>query len=146
MKVIFKLILVIDVSFNIDLKWMSPDLTDDTSTLVQVMAWCHQAPCHYMSQYWPRSMSPYGVTRPQGVELTHYVTLFWACSTNWFKLGDNNCSSATKQNNVFLIAELWILVWNYVENLQKWRHYNNRIEMNNGRILQTARNTKICVL
>ena len=34
------------------------------STLVQAMAWCHQAPSHYLSQYWSRSMSPYGVARP----------------------------------------------------------------------------------
>ena len=26
-----------------------------TSTLVEVMAWCHQAPSHYLSQCWPRS-------------------------------------------------------------------------------------------
>ena len=43
---------------------MSMDLTDDMSTLVQVMAWCHQASSHYLSQCWPRSM-PYGITRPQ---------------------------------------------------------------------------------
>ena len=30
------------------------------STLVQVMAQCHQAASHYMSQCWSRSMSPYG--------------------------------------------------------------------------------------
>ena len=31
------------------------------STLVQVMAWCRQAPSHYLSQCWPRSMSSYGI-------------------------------------------------------------------------------------
>ena len=46
---------------------MSQGLTDDKSTLVQVMAWCRQATSHYLSQFWPRSMSPYGVTRPQWV-------------------------------------------------------------------------------
>ena len=46
---------------------MSLDLTDDKSTLVQVMAWCRQATSHYLSQCWPRSMSQYGVTRPQWV-------------------------------------------------------------------------------
>ena len=40
---------------------MSLDLTDGKSRLVQVMAWCHQAPSHYLSQWWPRSMSPYGI-------------------------------------------------------------------------------------
>ena len=40
-------------------------LSHDTSTLVQVMAWCCQTTSHYLSQCWHRSMSPYGVTRPQ---------------------------------------------------------------------------------
>ena len=68
--VIFKQILVIDgwgISCEIALIWMSPDFTDDQSTLVQVMAWCRQATSHYLSQCWPRSLSPYGVTRPQWV-------------------------------------------------------------------------------
>ena len=46
---------------------MPLDLTDDKSTLVQVMAWCHQAASHYLSQCWPRAMAPNGVTRPQWV-------------------------------------------------------------------------------
>ena len=33
------------------------------------MAWCHQATSHYLSQCWPRSMSPYGITRPQWVKI-----------------------------------------------------------------------------
>ena len=73
--VIFKQILVIDgwgISCEIALIWMSLDFTDDQSTLVQVMAWCRQQTSHYLSQCWPRSLSPYGVTRPQWVngELT----------------------------------------------------------------------------
>ena len=68
--VIFKQISVIDgwrICCEIALIWMSLDFIDDQSTLVQVMAWCRQATSHYMSQCWPRSMSPYGVTRPQWV-------------------------------------------------------------------------------
>ena len=49
------------------LRWMPLTLTDDKSTLVLIMAWCHQATSHYLSQCWPRSMSPNGVTRPQWV-------------------------------------------------------------------------------
>ena len=56
-------------SYNNTLIWMSLDLTDDKSTLVQVMAWCHQATSHYLSQCWPRSVSPYGITRQQWVKL-----------------------------------------------------------------------------
>ena len=68
--VIFKQILVIDgwgISCKIALIWMSLDFTDDQSTLVQVMAWCHQAASHYLDQCWPRSISPYGVASPQWV-------------------------------------------------------------------------------
>ena len=57
------------ISYEIDLRWMPLDLTDDKSTLVQVMAWCRQATSHYLSQCCPRSMLPNGVTRPQWVEL-----------------------------------------------------------------------------
>ena len=31
------------------------------------MAWCREATSHYMSQCWPRYLSPYGVTSPQWV-------------------------------------------------------------------------------
>ena len=52
---------------EIALRWMPLDLIDDKSTLVQVMVWCRQATSHYLSQCWPRSMSPNGFTRPQWV-------------------------------------------------------------------------------
>ena len=52
---------------EIAMRWMSLDHTDDKSTLVQVMAWCREATSHYLNQCWPRSMLPYGITRPQWV-------------------------------------------------------------------------------
>ena len=67
-RVIFKLILVTNgwgIYCEIALRWMSMNPTDDKSTLVQVMAWCCQATSHYLSQCWPRSLSPYSVTRPR---------------------------------------------------------------------------------
>ena len=76
--VIFKQILVIDgwgISCEIALIWTSLDFTVDQSTLVQVMAWCCQATSHYLSQCWPRSLSPYGITRPQWVK--SYALLCW---------------------------------------------------------------------
>ena len=66
-----KQISVIDgwsISCEIALIWMSLDFSDDQSKLVQVMAWCHQATSHYLSQCWPRPLLPYGVTRPQWVK------------------------------------------------------------------------------
>ena len=77
-QVIFKLIVVIDgwfISCKIALRWLSLELTDDKSTLVQVMAWCRQATSHYLSQCWPRSMSPHGVNRPQWVEVRYVKPL-----------------------------------------------------------------------
>ena len=68
-KVIFKLTLVNGgwcISYEIALRLMPQDLTDK-STLVQVMAWCRQATSHFLSQWWPRSLSLYGVIRPQWV-------------------------------------------------------------------------------
>ena len=39
------------------------------SMLVQVMAWCCQAPSHYLNQYWPKSMMPYDITKLQWVNV-----------------------------------------------------------------------------
>ena len=49
---------------------MSQNVTDDYSTLVQVMTCSHQATSHYLSQCWPRSLSPFGITKPQWVNFT----------------------------------------------------------------------------
>ena len=78
--VIFKQILVIDgwgISCEIALIWMWLDFIDDQPTLVRVMAWCHQATSHYLGQCWPRSLSSYGVTRPQWVNRILHTTLCW---------------------------------------------------------------------
>ena len=65
--VIFNLVLLIGIfrSFHDNTRRMPQDLTDDKSTLVQVMAWCRQATSHCLSQSWLSSLSPYGVARPQ---------------------------------------------------------------------------------
>ena len=51
------------ISWRIALRWMLHNF-NDKSTLVQVMAGCHQAPGHYLSQCSPRSLS-YRATKPQ---------------------------------------------------------------------------------
>ena len=55
------------ISCKITLSWMSLNFSDDQSRLVQVMAWCRQATSHYLNQCWHRSLSPYGIIRPQWV-------------------------------------------------------------------------------
>ena len=77
---IFNLVLLIGIftsSKDNALRWMAWDLTDYKSTLVQVMAWCRQATSHYLSQCWPSSMSPYGVTRPQWVKWKRPLMLYF---------------------------------------------------------------------
>ena len=57
------------IECEITLRWMSLDLTDDKSTLVQVMAWHRQATSHNLNQCRLRYWVPYGVTRPQCVNV-----------------------------------------------------------------------------
>ena len=77
---IFQIISVIDgwgISCELALRWMSLDLSDNKSTLVQVMAWCRQATSHYLNQCWPRSSMPYGITRSQ------WVNTLWPRNAIW---------------------------------------------------------------
>ena len=98
-EIMLKLISVNDgwgFSCETTLMWLSLDPTYDKSTMVQVMAsWqdditsasvdpnlcCHMAslghnvtaPSHYLNPCWPKSMLPYGVTRPQWVNLVNFI-------------------------------------------------------------------------
>ena len=64
---LISLINILSIFCEIAIRWMPQHLTDHESTLVQIMAWCRQATSHYLSQCWPRSLSPYDITRPQWV-------------------------------------------------------------------------------
>ena len=84
---------------------MPQDLTDDKSTLVQVMAWCRQAASHYLNQCWPRSPMPYGVTRPQWVNwLSPGV-----CGFHDFKM------PVGEQQGTLLMMEKSFLKWSPVQ-------------------------------
>ena len=86
------------ISCEIALRWMLLDLTDDESTLVQVMDWCLQAPSHYLSQCWPRSMPQYGITRPQ-----------WVDDHCWFVFVFD-ASNASEFTKMLLMGELWSVI------------------------------------
>ena len=90
---IFKIILAVYgwfISYEMALKAISLDLADDKSALVQVMYWCRRATSHYLSQHWPNSMLPYGVTRPQWVNFC--VTFLWRKSyEGWFRWAESTC-------------------------------------------------------
>ena len=53
-----KLIIQKSTLGEITLSWMPQNLTNKRSTLLQIMAWCHQASNHFLSKYRPRSMLP----------------------------------------------------------------------------------------
>ena len=106
--VIFKRILVTDgwgISCEIALTRLSVDFTDDQSTLIQVMAWCRQAPSHYLiylSQCWPRSVSLYDVIRPQWVKLW-----FWLSCMGWVPFSPScNCVLYELFKRLFWLYEL----------------------------------------
>ena len=99
--VIFNLLLLICIfrsSHDNAVWWMPQDLTDDKSTLVQVMAWCHQATSHYLSQCWLSSMSPCGIARPQWVNHHVLVPVFSTWRVNIFRLEQNGWHFA---DNIF---------------------------------------------
>ena len=58
---------------QISLNFVPKGGVDNKLSLVQVMAWCHQATSHYLSQCWPRSVSPYDITRPQWVTVKSLI-------------------------------------------------------------------------
>ena len=68
---------------------MPQDLTDDKSTLAQVMARCRAA-SHCLNQCWPKSPMPCGVTRPQCVNNSIWVifrNMTWTGDDMvWYKL------------------------------------------------------------
>ena len=80
------------ISCKIALRWMPLDLTDDKSTLVQVMAWCRQATSHYLSQCWPRSLSLYGITRPQWWKVLNGLTAAQFVVASLHSVMDTSCS------------------------------------------------------
>ena len=89
------------------------DLTNDKSTLVQVMAWCHQATSHYLSQCWPWSMSSYGITMLHWVNsrkhekcisiFYHFLAQRWQSGWNLSPLDDYDLFCTTQ-------SILWLLM------------------------------------
>ena len=82
--------------------------TDDKSTLVQVMAWCRQATSHYLCQWWPRSVSPYGFRRLQWVKAPWlFVAVLWSILVTiyWPIISRKNLNDVC---NVVTNATWWI--------------------------------------
>ena len=86
------------IDCEIALRRLSLNLTDDKSTLVQVMAWCRQETSHYLNQCWLRYPTPYGVIRPQWVK--------W--ELKWSQKQDFTHDDIIKWNN---FPRYWPFVW-----------------------------------
>ena len=90
--------------FVIALGWMS--------TSVQVI-WCHQATSHYLSQCWPTSMSPYGVTMSWPLFWIYFKDLFLPFSQY------HACSSDVRRRILFGV------LWHFVHNDVTWKDFSH---------------------
>ena len=91
--------------------WFLLDLTDYKSPLLRVMAWCRQATGHYLKQCWPRSVSPYGITRPQCGKLILNV--------------EPQCVSSKQHDDVIKwkhFSRYWPFVWGIQRSLVNSSH------------------------
>ena len=90
------------------------------STLVQVMAWCHQATSHYLSQGWLSSLSHCGIARPKWVKqnYSHFTSIFKTRNLR-------DCYSAPYKKSLVSVFEISRKSevrgeWNFVSD--KWNH------------------------
>ena len=96
-----------------------------TSQHWQVMACCRQATSHYLNQCWPRSVSPYGVTRPQWVKKKTMITSHWLIVA-WTKykpalVEDNGLVlSGTKLLPEPMTADIYNIIYNTTR--PQWVH------------------------
>ena len=112
------------ISYKIALRWMPLYLTDDKSTLVQIMVWCRQATSHYLSQWWLSPLSPYGVTRPQWVN--HSLQCYFTGDMviiRWPQYCPNT-SDATPKNNQ---TKKWLrrLIYDIDISIPEFRFYSS---------------------
>ena len=66
---------------------MPANLVDDKSTLVQVMAWCHQETSYYMNWCWPRFLISQSLTREHWVK-RKMATEYMKCIALLWHIGD----------------------------------------------------------
>ena len=71
------------------------------------MAWCRQAASHYLDQCWPRSPTPYGVTRPN--ELSYHYCLYTQENGSVLVLFSIDHSSLYTEPLYTSMEKLWIL-------------------------------------
>ena len=78
--IIFKCLLQsssLDTRCEIAFGWMPQNITVDWSKLIEVMVWCRQTTNHCLNRCWPRFLSPYGITRPQRVNILDWFLRYF---------------------------------------------------------------------
>ena len=115
---------IFSISCETALRWMQQHLTDDESTLVQVMAWCRQATSHYLSQCWPRSLHH---TVPLGLnELIKLVCLFPSSlltqKLNQLPEGNKPLSEPKLTKSCGVTRPEWVNYWIECDNLTGFWH------------------------
>ena len=71
------------------------------------MAWCHQATSHYLSQCWPRSLSPYDVDRPQWFNSLAPGRFEWNFENNNFQINSTSTDASSRMGNKISGALAW---------------------------------------
>ena len=73
------------ISCEIVLRLIWMDSACIISTMVQVMAWCRHATSYYLTQSWPRPLSPYGDSNGQRLRQQTLISYDWnICPQNQF--------------------------------------------------------------
>ena len=123
------------------------------------MAWCRQAASHYLGQCWPRSVSPYGVTRPQWVKVFICILRgfswlpctkdrFWSYIQGWTDITEQTRNSSTfpcKKNDHFSL-QFWLIYWRFILNLNGFLPNNRQVVVKFIPILETFREAIVCWL
>ena len=93
------------------------NLTNEKSTMVQVMACCLTASSHYLNQCWSsRVMSLYGVTRPQWVNTRGWMGEYISHITNEWRYNERDGVSNHQFTQPFILAQI-------KENIKAPRHW-----------------------
>ena len=71
------------ISIKIPISCTPNYLTNERSTLVQVMAYCRKVTDHYLEQYWPWSQTPYKAPRQQWIKQCSPINLVEFGITHW---------------------------------------------------------------
>ena len=116
------------------------------------MTWCHQVTSHYLNQCWPRSMIPYGITRPQWVNALSDMKSWQKYHTCYIMCGNiNNCNNLHWQNaepEEMVMLSWWPslgLLWGTISsglshcNLLEdwnWKQYSNELQRLEGVLVQ----------